>query len=104
MLNAPSSKVVFSRLQPISFNVDHMVDSDEERLFSEAERCAPVKRTRDPKVSLKDFLDCVVISKLSIVPDASFIEICSRYHINLFNQHGIYEDLPLVSYIFWNAN
>lgn len=100
-LNAPPSEIVFSRLQPITFNVEQIINSDEIRLQHIAEKCAPRRRSKDPEVCLKDFLPSMVIEKIPILAEGSFLEHCSQYHINPFTQLRVPEKQRIVPYIFW---
>ena len=91
--------LIFSHLQPISLNVEQLVDQDETRLQNVAERNAPHMRYKDPAISLADFTDCMAISKSAFLTKASFHDLCCQYQISAFFQHEFSDNL--ISYSFW---
>lgn len=77
------------------------MNSDELRIQNIAEKYAPKKRSKDPEVYLKDFLPFMVIEKIPILAQASFLEQCSQYHINPFTQVRVPKKQSIVPYIMW---
>ncbi|KAI9555997.1 hypothetical protein GHT06_018555 [Daphnia sinensis] len=93
------TRPIFSRLQPISLNVEQLVIQDESKLLTLAEKYAPQIRYKDPQICLEDFVDCVVISKTAVIPECSFHDLCYYYHIDPFTEKQLVED-QLMPYTF----
>lgn len=93
------TRPVFSRLQPISLNVEQLTIQDESKLQTLAEKYAPQIRYKDPRICLEDFVDCVVISGTPIIPEYSFHELCYHYLIDPFIETQMLGD-QLMPYIF----
>ncbi|XP_057380954.1 uncharacterized protein LOC130703518 [Daphnia carinata] len=93
------TRPVFSRLQPISLNVEQLMIRDESKLQTLAVKYAPQIRYKDPQICLEDFVDCVVISRTAVIPECSFHDLCYNYHIDPFTERQMVED-QLIPYTF----